>query len=239
VAFALSVTLCGAFRFTTLVMMGPLILGVLWVNRRSSSVWLACAVGGIMVGLLQLLTIRAYGGWVQYVATAEKMDRINGIHGVIHAGAAPLALFNLGRSLLWFALATLGLPFALFSLRSRQPWTSRQKVHLAFGVLATAGPIALCSLYLCEHPGYLAPALAGFYLCVAIAWERFDGRWSFAKWPFAAVIVSLVLFLAMRYYRDPGTRGQSLANALLLQFSADGARHAFYVNSSDWMTAGK
>jgi hypothetical protein len=32
-------------------------------------------------------------------------------------------------------------------------------------------------------------------------------------------------------------RGQALANCLLLQFSADGARHAFYVTSSDWLNA--
>lgn len=238
-AFLLSIVLCGGVRLTTLVMMGPLILAVLWVNRRSANVWLACALGGLIVVLLQLLTIRAYGGWVQYVGMVKKMDRINGVHSLVHVGPAPLALFNLGRSLFWFGLATLGLPVAFFHLRSAQPWTSKQRLLLIFGVLATAGPVAFCSLYLCEHPGYLAPALAGFYLCVAVAWDRVDGRWSFAKWPVAAVVVGLGLFLSMRYYRTPATRAQAVANALLLQFSADEARHGFYLNSSDWTRAGE
>jgi hypothetical protein len=236
-AFALSVFLCGGFRFTTLVMMGPLILAVLWVNRRSPNVWLACAVGGLMAGLLQLLTIRTYGGWNTYIGTMDKMNHINRVHSVIHSGTAPLALFNLGRSLLWFGLATLGLPFALFRLKSPQPWNAKQRLLLVFGVLAIAGPLAVCGLYLCEHPGYLAPALAGSYLCVAVAWDRVGGRPGFAKWPIAAVIVGVLLFLSVRYYRSPATRGQAVANALVLQFSADAARHAFYINSSDWQSA--
>jgi hypothetical protein len=48
----------------------------------------------------------------------------------------------------------------------------KQRVLLLYGALATAGPVAVCALYLCEHPGYLAPALAGFYLCVAVGWDR-------------------------------------------------------------------
>ena len=233
-ALALSVVLCGGFRLTTLIMMGPLILAVLWVNRRSSNVWVACAVGGLMSGLMQLLTIRMYGGFAQYVGMVDKMDHINGVRSVIHAGFTLPALCNLGRSLLWFGLATLGLPFALLYLRGPRLWNSKQRVFLTFGALATAGPLALCSLYLCEHPGYLAPALAGFYLCVAVAWDRAEGRRAFATWPIAAAVVSVLLFFGMHYYRAPATHGQAVANALLLQFSADGSRHAFYVSSSDW-----
>jgi hypothetical protein len=233
-AFALSMVLCGGFRLTTLIMMAPLILAVLWVNRRNPSVWIACAAGALMIGLVQLLTIRLYGGFAQYFGTVDKMDHINGARGLIHAGLARAALLNLGRSLLWFGLATLGLPFALFHLSARGPWSSKQRVLLAFGALATAGPVALCSLYLCEHPGYLAPALAGFYLCVAVAWERAVARPSFPMWPIAAAVASLLFFFGMHYYRTPATRGQAVANALFLQFSADGSRNAFYVSSSDW-----
>ena len=236
--YALSVVLCSGFRFTTFIMMCPLFFGVLWVNRRSPGVWIASAVSGLLVGLLQLLTIRTYGGWAQYLGTVDKMNHINRVQSVIHAGVTRPALFNLGRSLLWFGLATLGLWFALVGLKSPRPWNSRQRVQSLYGVLATGGPIALCSLYLCEHPGYLAPAMAGFYLCVAVAWDRADRPLKFAKWPIAAIVASLLLFFSMHYYRSPATRGQAAANALLLQFSADGARHAFYVSPSDWPEAG-
>ena len=217
-------------------MMGPLLLAVLWVNRRKPSVWVACAVGGLLLALLQLLVIRVTGGWATYFGWAAKMNVVNRTYCVIHSGFTRLALFNLSRTLIWFGLATIGLWFALPRLRSPQPWKSKQRVLLVYGALATAGPLAVCALYLCEHPGYLAPALAGFYLCVAVGWDRADGRPSFAKWPIVAMLVSLLLFFGMHYYRDPSTRGQALANCLLLQFSADGARHAFYVTSSDWLT---
>jgi hypothetical protein len=147
------------------------------------------------------------------------------------------ALFNLGRSLLWFGLATVVLPFALLRLRSARPWRARQRVILVYGALATAGPVLACSLYLCEHPGYFAPALAGFYLCVAVAWSRADGQPGFAKWPIAAIAASLLLFFGMHYYRAPATRGQAIANYLLLQYSADGARHARYLTASGWLRA--
>jgi hypothetical protein len=41
----------------------------------------------------------------------------------------------------------------------------------------------------------------------------------------------------MRYYRAPATRGQAIANYLLLQYSADGARHARYRTASAWLKA--
>jgi hypothetical protein len=154
---------------------------------------------------------------------------------VFHAGLGRLALFNMGRTLVWFALATLGFWFALFRLRSPRPWNSRQRVLLVYGALATAGPLAVCALYLCEHPGYLAPALAGFYLCVAVAWDRSGGRFDFAWWPAVAIVTSLLLFFSLHYYRDPATRGQAIANSLLLQYSADGARHACYLTTSAWL----
>jgi len=102
-------------------------------------------------------------------------------------------------------------------------------------LLALCGPAAVCIFYLCEHPGYLAPALAGFYLCVAVAWDRAGGRLGFARWPAAGVVVSLVLFLGLRYYREPRTRGQAIANGVLLQYSADGARNACYFTPFTWL----
>jgi hypothetical protein len=232
---ALAVVLCGGFRLTTLIMMGPLLLAVLWVNRRKPSVWVACAVSGLMIGLLQPLVIRASGGWDLYSFMVWKQNFFR-TYNVIDYFAWP-ALLNLGRSLLWFGLATIGLPFALLRLRSRQPWNSKQRVLLLYGALATAGPVAVCALYLCEHPGYFAPALAGSYLCVAVAWDRADGRLNFAKWPIAAIVASLLLFFGMHYYRAPATPGQAAANGLLLQYSADGARHAYYQTAPDWLRA--
>jgi hypothetical protein len=232
---ALAMVLCGGFRLTTLIMMGPLLVAVLWVNRRNPCVWVACAVSGVVIGLLQLLVIHVSGGWASYSFLVEKTGAINRPYSVIYAGFSRLALFNLGRSLLWFVLATTGLWFAPLHLRSPQPWNSRQRVILVYGALATAGPVAGCALYLCEHPGYIAPALAGFYLCVAVAWDRVDGRLHFAKWPIAAIVASLLVFFGMHYYRAPATRGQAVANGLLLQYSADGARHACYVTTSGWL----
>lgn len=232
---ALAVVLCGGFRVTTLLMMGPLLGAVLWVNRRNPCVWVACAVSGLVVGLLQLLVIRVSGGWDLYYFMVWKQNFFR-TYNLIDDFSRP-ALFNLGRSLLWFGLATLGLPFALLGLRSAHPWTSKQRVLLLYGALATAGPVATCGLYLCEHPGYLAPALAGCYLCVAVAWNRAEGRGSFAKWPIAAIVASLLLFFGMYFYRAPASRGQAIANYLLLQYSADGARHACYKTTSGWLRA--
>jgi hypothetical protein len=232
---ALAIVLCGGLRITTLFMMGPLLLAVLWRNRRSLHVWVAVAVSGLVVVFLQVLAIRASGGWDLYAFMVWKQDffrTYNLIDDVSHP-----ALFNLGRSLIWLVLATLGLPFALLRLRSRQPWSSRQRVVLLYGALATAGPALTCSFYLCEHPGYVAPALAGFYLCVAVAWSRADGGRGFAKWPIAAIVASLLLFFGMRYYRAPATRNQAIANYLLLQYSADGARNGCYKTTSEWLRA--
>jgi hypothetical protein len=232
-AFAL--ILCGGFRLTTLIMMGPLVAAVLWVNRRNLHVWIACAVAGLVVGFLQLLTIHLAGGWDLYAFMVWKQNFFRS-YNLIDDFSRP-ALFNLGRSLLWFGLATLGLPFALLRLRSPQPWNSKQRVILLYGALATAGPLAVCTLYLCEHPGYFAPALAGFYLCVAVAWNRADSRPSFGKWPIVAIALGLLLFFGMRYHRAPTTRGQAIANYLLLQYSADGARNACYLTTSKWLRA--
>jgi hypothetical protein len=230
---ALAVLLCGGLRLTTLIMMGPLLLAVLWANRRRSSVWVACAVSVLMLGLLQLLIIRVSGGWGRYSFMVWKQNFLR-TYDVIDVIGRP-GLFNLGRSLLWFGLATAGLPFALLRLRSGPPWDAKQRVFLLYGALATAGPVAVCALYLCEHPGYFAPVLAGFYLCVAVAWNRADGRLSFAKWPVASIVASLLLFFGMHYYRAPATPGQAAANGLLLQYSADGARHAFYQTTREWL----
>ena len=235
--FALATALCGGFRLTTLLMMGPLLLAVLWMNRRHGHVWVACAVSGLVLGLLQLLVIRLSGGWALYSFMLEKTSAINRPYSVLYAGFAPLPLFNLGRGLLWLVLATLGLPFALLRLRAPRPWNSRQRVLLLYGTLATAGPVAVCTLYLCEHPGYLAPALAGFYVCVAVAWDRAGGRLGFAKWPIVAIVASLLLFFGMHYYRAPATRGQAVANSLLLQYSADGARQACHMTTAAWLRA--
>lgn len=232
---ALAVVLCGGFRLTTLIMMGPLLLAVLWGNRHHLSVWIACAVGGLVVGLVQLLVIRWSGGWDLYVFMVWKQNFFR-TYNVIDFFAWP-ALLNLGRSLLWLALATLGLPFALLYLGPRRRWSPEQRLLLLYGGLATAGPVAVCMFYLCEHPGYLAPALAGLYLCVAVAWDRADGRRRFAKWPIVSIVASLLLFFGMHYYRAPATPLQAAANGLLLQFSADGARHAHYQTHSEWLRA--
>jgi hypothetical protein len=205
------------------------------VNRRNPYVWVAYAVSGLSVGLLQLLVIRLSGGWDLYSFMVWKQNFFR-TYNLIDDFSRP-ALFNLGRSLIWFGLASIGLPFALLRLRSPQPWNSNQRVILVYGALAAAGPVAVCTLYLCEHPGYFAPALAGFYLCVAVAWNRADGRRNFAKWPIAAIVASLLLFFSMQYYRAPATRGQAIANYLLLQYSADGARHACYKTTSGWLRA--
>jgi hypothetical protein len=230
---ALALVLCGGFRVTTLIMMGPLLVAVLWMNRRNPYVWVACAVGGLAVALVQLLVIRLSGGWDLYAYMVWKQNFFR-TYNLIDDFAQP-AYFNLGRSLIWFALATMGLGFGLPRLRSPQPWNAEQRVLLIYGALATAGPVAVCALYLCEHPGYFAPALAGFYLCVAVAWNRVDGRLAFAKWPIAAIVASLLLFFTMHYYRAPTSRGQAIANYLLLQYSADGARHACYKTMSEWL----
>ena len=234
-ALTLAIVLCGGFRLTTLIMMSPLLVAVLWVNRHNAHVWGAGAVGGLMVGLAQLLVVHASGGWARYFFLAEKTHFINRPFSVFHAGLDRLVLFNTGRSLLWFAAATVGLWFALFRLRSPHPWSSRQRLLLLYGALATLGPLAVCTLYLCEHPGYLAPALAGFYLCLAVAWNRSAGRPGFAKWPAVAIVASLLLFFGLRYYREPATRGQAIANSVLLQYSADAARDACYRTTTAWL----
>ena len=234
-ALTLGIVLCGGFRLPTLIMMSPLLVAVLWVNRRNLYVWGACAVSGLGVALLQLLVIRASGGWARYSFLAEKTNFINRPYSVFHAGLDRLVLFNMGRSLIWFALSTVGLWFALSRLRSPHLWSSRQRVLLLYGALATLGPLVVCAFYLCEHPGYLAPAIVGFYLCLAVAWNRTDRPANFAKWPAVAIVASLLLFFGLHYYREPATRTQAIANSLLLQYSADAARDACYRTTTVWL----
>jgi hypothetical protein len=230
--FCAALVLCGGFRLTTLVMMGPLLGVVLWRGRRHPCVWGAFAAAGAAVALLQTLTIHAWGGWDMYRFMVWKENFVNRTY--IESGAARV-LLNLGRSLLWFALATLGLWFALPRLGSRRHWSPSQRTLVLFGALSTLGPFAVCAAYLCEHPGYFAPALAGFYLCVAVAWSQSDGRPGFGKWPVIAVASSLMLFFGMRYYPNPTTPSQAAANGLLLQYSAKAARNAYFLGTTDWL----
>ncbi len=233
IGLALAMIVCGGFRLTTLLMMTPLLAVVLWRNRRQASAWVAFAASGLAIVLLQLLTMASWGSWDLYWFMVWKENFVNRTY--IESGFAARALFNLGRSVLWFGLATLGLWFALPRLRSARPWTPRQRMLTLYGALATAGPLAVCALYLCEHPGYLAPCLAGFYLCVAVAWDRGAGLVGFCKWPAIAVMASLLLFFGLRYHRDPATPAQAVANGLLLQYSADAARNAYFRSTVEWL----
>ena len=198
--------------------MGPLLGAVLWTHRRNPSVWVAYAVSGLALGLLQLLVVRVSGGWATYSFMLEKTHAINRPFSVIRAGFTRLALLNLGRSVLWFGLSTLVLWFARLGVRSLQPRNSWQRVLLVYGLLAMAGPLAVCTLYLCEHPGYLAPALAGCYLYVAVAWDGAGGRLGFAKGPIAAIAASLLLFFGLQIpssrFPWPGRRQQRVAPVL-------------------------
>jgi hypothetical protein len=51
------------------------------------------------------------------------------------------------------------------------------------------------------------------------------------------MVANLLLFFSMHYYRARATRGRAIANYLLLQYSADGARHACYKTTSGWPRA--
>lgn len=233
IGLALAMIACGGFRLTTLLMMTPLLALVLWRSRRFASAWVAFAASALAIVLLQLLTIVSWGSWDLYWSMVWKENFVNRTY--IESGFAARALFNLGRSALWFGLATLGLWFALPRLKSAKPWPPSQRMLTQYGSLATAGPLAVCALYLCEHPGYLAPALPGFYLCVAVAWERSAGRLGFGKWPALAVGASLLLFLGLHYHRHPATPAQAIANGLLLQYSADAARDAHFRSTVEWL----
>jgi len=236
--FAGAIAICGGFRLATLVMMCPLLVGVLWANRRNGSwAWGALVVGGLLVGLVQLITIHLMGGWDRYAYLLTKLQGINHVSSPIVVGFTQVSLLNLFRSLAWFALATLGMWLALCSLRLKKPWNFRHRMILNYGILAAAGPLIACSLYLCEHPGYLAPALPGFYLCVAVAWCRSDSGLKFARWPIVAILASLSLFFGLHYYRTPATTWQAIANGNLLQYSADGARNACYATTTAWLRA--
>lgn len=230
---ALAMVVCGGLRLTTLIMMVPLLATVWWRHRRHPYVWVAFAASLLMVGLLQILTIAASGGWDMYRFMVWKENFVT--RTTIESGLAQRLLVNLGRCVLWFLLATLGLWFALPRLRSPTPWRPRERMLLTYGILATAGPFVACALYLCEHPGYLAPCLAGFYLCVAVAWSRAEGRLGFARGPIIAVLASLLLFFGLRYDKHPATPAQAVANGLLLQYSAEAARHAYFLGTRDWL----
>jgi hypothetical protein len=230
---ALALVICGGFRLTTLIMMTPLLATVLWRHRRQPGVWVALVSAFVTVGLLQVLTIHASGGWDMYRFMVWKENFVT--RTTIESGFAQRALFNLGRTVAWLVLATLGLWFALLRLRADRPREPRERMILLYGALTTAGPLAACALYLCEHPGYLAPALAGFYLCVAVAWARAGGRLGFSKWPMLAILASLGLFFGLRYHRNPATPAQAVANGLLLQYSADAARSAYFLSTVEWL----
>lgn len=229
--FGFAILVCAGFRFTTFLMMGPLLLCVAWENRRRVGFWVACAGAGLAVVLLQCWVIRESGGYAEYSAYSRAMHEGNAFSSVVLKGITPASLVNVFRAGLWIVLGAI--VFLCIGGWNARPVGGSERTAVIYGAAASLGCFGVAAFYLCTHPGYLAAALPGLVLVAAVMWGRQPGAVGLPA--ICAIVLGPVLFCVIRPYPAPRDRTQAIANGLLLQYGMTGARHGIFKTTSGWL----
>jgi hypothetical protein len=235
-----SLLLCGANRFTTVLMFVPLWLLLSLEHFRRPSWWVGWTVFGLGQTGLFLLITHLSGGWDAYREKVAVLREINGASSLLLSGLNPSTVLNFSRTFFWILVAALPLPLLIL------PWFLRKKPTLKECLSASyetkvaaaslAGCLGLCSLYVCVHIGYLAPALPPLYLLMALVLNsKVLSQRTESAIIASSLILSFGLFYLMMPVQHPKNVKEAAANALLLQYSKQGLENPGWKSLSRWL----
>lgn len=214
-----------AFRPSTLAMFLPLLAVLLFKDFRNKWLWISGLAGGAAAALILWATVDAYGGWTIYREMTAELNTVNARSGLLSGGEWRPALMNMVRAGGWLLMAA---PLAPLLCAMGKEFSPPPLL-----ILLAGGCLVVNFGYLCVHPGYLAPMVPALYAIVASS--RPYGKT--AAWLSGAQIAMvLALFFAGRAFKPPASVPQAMANALLLQYSAETHRRASPIKTvSEWL----
>ncbi len=228
---SLSIVLVAGFRFNSALMQMPMLgLLLLW-HRRDWRIYAALISSAAAIYVLQIQVIASSGGWGQFSAYANAMNSENRVSSMLLSGVNKTTLFNSFRSLLWFALSVGPM---LYFTRYFSPRLLSDKIFV-IGLFSMGSALGVTTLYLSTHPGYIAPALPGFFLCVARVWMQVQNKTNLKLVPVLAVIWGASLFGGLFPIEKPDTRLEAVANGILLQYGASAASASLFHTTSGWL----
>jgi hypothetical protein len=230
----LAMVLVAGFRLTSFITQIPLLATLLLLNLWHPRLWATYAVSGLLIVGLQFLIIQLSGGWEPYSSYAAAMASGNRQASILLSGINTPTLLNSFRSLLWFAMS-LG-PMLLF-IAFLKPSLLRDRIFWV-GMVSAAGVLALTTLYLCTHPGYLLGALPGTFLAASRVWSaqsNLASRKKLRHLCLGAAAFGCTLFLALTPIIPPKTPPIAILNGVLLQYGFHGSRHSIFHTTSEWL----
>ncbi len=233
VLLGVALVLCAGFRFTTLLMMGPLLVWVAWRNKTRLAFWLTSLLAGAAVVGLQLWVIGEYGGYAAFSAASQSQHGTAIYSSILLVGMTETSLFNLFRTFLWLGLG--GLPFFVALIAGGRSVGKAEMAPLLYGLLGFGGIAAGAGLYLCTHPGYVAGALPGLLLAASVVW----GHGQRQKWLIpSGIVAGWLVFLTVQPFAVPLGKVKAVLNGVLLQYGAESSRRAVFFTTAEWLREG-
>lgn len=231
ILLALAIILVAGFRLNSALMQIPMLCVVLLWNWRNWRIWAAFLLAATLIVALQFGVIAASGGWESFSRYSKSMAEDNRLASILLTGIHRNTILNSFRSLLWFGIAC-G-PLLLFA-RWFSPKLLKDRSFL-LGSLSMGTALGVTTFYLCTHPGYLAPALPGFFLCTARLWstvaEPLRLRWI----PLAAAAFCVLVFVLLVPIDKPSKPAEAIANGVLLQYGHSSARQSLFHTTTEWL----
>jgi hypothetical protein len=103
------------------------------------------------------------------------------------------------------------------------------------GILSCGGVLFSNILYLSTHPGHLAGALPGFFLCAAQL-STLDPAPTKHIWiPIGSIALSIALFLFLKPIEKIQSPAQAVANGILLQYGRPSASASTFHITAEWL----
>lgn len=228
-AFAIAIT--AGFRLNSAIMQAPMLAAVLLLGWRNWRLWTSFAVAGLLVASIQTGVVTLSGGWDPFSSYTRSMADGNREASILLAGIKPNTLLNSFRALIWFSLAAGPL---LLYLRWLRPELLKDRAFL-FGILSCGGVLFANVFYLSTHPGLLAGALPGFFLCVARI-STIDPSPAKRIWiPISSIALSVALFLFLSPIQKVQSPAQAIANGILLQYGRTAASNSLFHITAEWL----
>jgi hypothetical protein len=234
--FTLLVVTTG-FRTTTVVMWLPLLAVALVWHRRRRSFWIGGVASAIaMLGVMHL-TASLTGGWDTYLSWARWAEERNRHSSLLYHGINKTTVVESARALLWIAMEFSALVVLLGALNWRRLRHPEGPPVLLAVVAGLVGPLAAIVLYLAAHPGYIAPLVPAGFVLIGIALGHDSPLQARRRMAVIGLhlVLSLSLFFGLRVIRTPTTKMEAMANAVVLQMSADGVRNSMFGTYNMWL----